>query len=249
MAVPASRQALKEYSLRQLGAPVIEVNVDDIQIEDAVDDALQFFAEYHFDGVQKTFLKHVITADDVTNEYIDMDAIDSRVVSIVRMFELATHSMNMFDVSYQLALNDFFGTFTPGTMTNYTITKQNLAMIGQILDPAKNFRFSRVTNKLYIDMDWPNDVEVGNYIIIEAYTALDPQTYPEIYSDRLLKKYVTALIKKQWGMNLIKFEGVQLPGGVAFNGSRILDEAKEEIDKIEEQVGDLYELPPDFMVG
>jgi hypothetical protein len=134
-------------------------------------------------------------------------------------------------------------------MTNYTITKQNLAMISQILDPAKNFRFSRVTNKLYIDMDWENDVEVGNYIVIEAYTALDPQTYPEIYSDRLLKKYVTALIKKQWGMNLIKFEGVQLPGGVAFNGSRILDEAKEEIDKIEEQVGDLYELPPDFMVG
>jgi len=106
-----------------------------------------------------------------------------------------------------------------------------------------------VTNKLHVDMDWENDVEVGNYIVIEAYTALDPQTYPEIYSDRLLKKYVTALIKKQWGMNLIKFEGIQLPGGVAFNGSRILDEAKEEIDKIEEQVGDLYELPPDFMVG
>jgi hypothetical protein len=134
-------------------------------------------------------------------------------------------------------------------MTNYTITKQNLAMIGQILDPAKNFRFSRVTNKLYIDMDWENDVEVGNYIVIEAYTSLNPQTYPEIYSDRLLKKYVTALIKKQWGMNLIKFEGVALPGGVSFNGGRILDEAKEEIDKIEEQVGDLYELPPDFMVG
>ena len=249
MAVPASRQALKDYALRKLGDPVIEVNVDDIQVEDAIDDALQFFSEYHFDGVQKVYLKHQVTQSDVDNEYIDMDAIDSRVVSVLRMFEIQTHSTNLFDVSYQLSLNDFFGTFTPGTMTNYTITKQHLQMLSDILDPSKNFRFSRVTNRLYIDMDWENDVEIGNYIVIEAYTSLDPQTYPEIYSDRLLKKYVTALIKKQWGMNLIKFEGVQLPGGVAFNGSRILDEAKEEIDKIEEQVGDLYELPPDFMVG
>ena len=249
MAKPSSRKTLKDYVLRKLGSPVIDINIDDSQLEDCLDDALQFFAEYHFDGVQLRYLKHQITSTDITNEYLDMDAIDNNVVSVVRAFEIETHSTNMFDVSYQLALNDFFGTFTTGTLTNYTITKQHLATIQQILDPAKRIRFSRVENKLYIDMDWSDDVDEGNYIIIEAYSALDPLIYTEIFNDRLLKKYVTALAKKQWGNNLIKFGGVQLPGGTEFRGDRILDEAKEEIDKIEEQVHDMYELPPDFYTG
>ena len=249
MSQPTSRQSLKDYALRKLGAPVIDINVDDSQVEDCLDDALQFFAEYHFDGVQIRYHKHQITATDITNGYLDMDAIDPRVVSVIRAFEINTHTTNMFDVSYQLALNDFFGTFTPGSLTNYTITKQHLATIQQILDPEKRLRFSRVENKLYIDMDWDEDVEEGNYIIIECYTSLDPQTYTEIYNDRLLKRYLTSLVKKQWGNNLIKFEGVQLPGGAQFNGGRILDEAKEELDKIEEQVHDMYELPPDFYTG
>ena len=249
MSQPSSRQTLKDYALRRLGAPVIDINVDDSQIEDCLDDALQFFSEYHFDGVQLTYLTHAVTESDITNKYLDMDAIDSRVVSVIRAFQFESHSTNMFDVSYQLSLNDFFGTFTPGTLTNYVITKQHLASIQQILDPERRIRFSRVENKLYIDMNWSEEINVGEYMVLEVYSSLNPETYTEIYNDRLLKKYLTSLIKKQWGNNLIKFEGVQLPGGVQFNGGRILDEAKEEIDKIEEQVHDMYELPPDFYTG
>ena len=249
MAKPATRQQLKDYALKKLGAPVININVDDSQVEDLVDDALQFFAEYHFDGVEIQYMKHLITDANITDGYIDMDAISTDVVSVTRLFQVNVHSTNMFDVAYQLALNDFFGTFTTGTFTNYTITKQNLEMLQDILDPEKNIRFSRVTNKLYGDFDWSADLSAGNYVVIEAYVALNPETYPEIYNDRLLKKYLTALIKQAWGNNLSKFEGVQLPGGVQFNGQKILDEAREDIDKIEEYVQDRYELPPDFMVG
>tara|TARA_B100001094_G_scaffold333124_2_gene408841 strand:- start:12094 stop:12843 length:750 start_codon:yes stop_codon:yes gene_type:complete len=249
MAKPTSRQTLKDYALRRLGAPVIDINVDDSQMEDALDDALQFFAEYHFDGVEKVYLSHQITSTDQTNKYLDMNAIDSNVISVIKMFNVNTNSINMFDVSYQLALNDFFGTFSTGTLTNYTITKQHLEMLEDILDPEKNVRFSRVTNKLYGDFDWENDVDAGDYLVIEAYSVLDPETYTEIYNDRLLKRYTTALIKRAWGANLSKFEGIQLPGGVQFNGQRILEEAMSEIEKIEEEVQDKYELPPDFMMG
>lgn len=249
MSKPATRQQLKDYALRRLGAPVIDINVDDSQVEDLVDDALQFFAEYHFDGVEQTYIKHLITSTNITNGYIDMNDIDTNVVSVTKMFTWSIHTTNMFDVSYQLALSDFFGTFTPGSLSNYTINKQHIEMLGDILDPEKNIRFSRVTNKLYGDFDWSEDVTEGDYLVIEAYTALDPETYTEIYNDRLLKRYLTALIKRAWGNNLSKFEGVQLPGGVQFNGQKILDEAREEIDKIEELVQDRYELPPDFMVG
>ncbi len=225
------------------------LNVDDSQMEDALDDALQFFAEYHFDGVEKVYLSHQITSTDQTNKYLDMNAIDSNVISVIKMFNVNTNSINMFDVSYQLALDDFFGTFSTGTLTNYTITKQHLEMLEDILDPEKNVRFSRVTNKLYGDFDWENDVDAGDYLVIEAYSVLDPETYTEIYNDRLLKRYTTALIKRAWGANLSKFEGIQLPGGVQFNGQRILEEAMSEIEKIEEEVQDKYELPPDFMMG
>ena len=249
MATPTSRQTLKEYALRRLGHPVIEINIDDSQMEDALDDAIQFFQEYHFDGVLQVFLTHQVTQTDIDNGYLDMDAIDSNVVSVTRLFNLAVNSVNLFDVSYQLALNDFFGTFTPGTLTNYTITKQHLEMLEDILDPEKNIRFSKVQNRLYGDFNWSDDLDAGDYLVIEAYSKLDPETYTEIYNDRLLKQYVTALFKRTWGNNLSKFEGVQLPGGVQFNGQRILDEAREEIDKIKEEVQETFQLPPDFSVG
>lgn len=249
MAQPNSRQSLKDYALRRLGAPVIDINVDDAQVEDSLDDALQFFTEYHFDGVEEVYLKHQITQTDIDNSYLDMNSIDSNVVSVTKLFNLAVHSVNMFDVSYQLALNDFFGTFSTGSLTNYTITKQHLEMLQDILDPEKRIRFSKVTNKLYGDFDWSEDLNVGDYVLIQAYSALDPETYTEIYKDRLLKEYVTALIKRAWGNNLSKFSGIQLPGGVEFNGERILSEANDEIRRIEEEVQDKYELPPDFMVG
>ena len=250
MAQPATRQQLKDYALRRLGDPVIEINVDDSQVEDRLDDALQFFAEYHFDGVQKQFYKHQLTADDMTNEYIDMNQVDSSVISVTRIFEQGNNSVNMFDVRYQMALNDFYGVRTGmGNMAQYDITKRHLALIQQMLDPEKAVRFSRVTNKLLIDTDWSEQFTVGDFFVIEAYSILDPDTYTEIYNDRLLKEYVTSLIKRQWGMNLSKFQNITLPGGLSYNGAELYSQGQEEITKIEEEVQLKYELPPDFMVG
>ena len=250
MAQPATRQQLKDYALRRLGDPVIEINVDDSQVEDRLDDALQFFAEYHFDGVQKQFYKHQLTADDITNEYIDMNQVDSSVITVTRIFEQGNNSVNMFDVRYQMALNDFYGVRTGmGNMAQYDITKRHLALIQQMLDPEKAVRFSRVTNKLLIDTDWSEQFTVGDFVVIEAYSILDPDTYTEIYNDRLLKEYVTSLIKRQWGMNLSKFQNITLPGGLSYNGAELYSQGQEEITKIEEEVQLKYELPPDFMVG
>lgn len=246
MANPSSRATLKEYALRALGAPVIEINVDDSQLEDRIDDALQFFAEYHFDGVEKTYLKHQITQTDIDNEYITLD---DTVVSVVRIFQLGEGTNNMFNVRYQIALNDFYGLRTPSSLINYEITKRHLSLVQDILSPEKPIRFSRVTDRLKIDTDWSETFSVDKYIVAEAYVSLDPETYTEIYNDRLLKKYVTVLFKRQWGQNLSKFDGLQLPGGVTFNGKDIASEAQTEIDKIEDAVQDMYELPPDFMVG
>lgn len=250
MAQPATRQQLKDYALRRLGDPVIEINVDDSQVEDRLDDALQFFAEYHFDGVQKQFYKHQLTADDITNEYIDMNQVDSSVITVTRIFEQGNNSVNMFDVRYQMALNDFYGVRTGmGNMAQYDITKRHLALIQQMLDPEKAVRFSRVTNKLLIDTDWSEQFTVDDFVVIEAYSILDPNTYTEIYNDRLLKEYVTSLIKRQWGMNLSKFQNITLPGGLSYNGAELYSQGQEEITKIEEEVQLKYELPPDFMVG
>jgi hypothetical protein len=250
MAQPATRQQLKDYALRRLGDPVIEINVDDSQVEDRLDDALQFFAEYHFDGVQKQFYKHQLTSDDITNEYIDMNNVDSSVISVTRIFEQGNNSSNMFDVRYQMALNDFYGLRTGmGNMAQYDITKRHLALIQQMLDPEKAVRFSRVTNKLLIDTNWTEQFTAGDFVVIEAYSILDPTVYTEIYNDRLLKQYITALIKRQWGMNLSKFQNITLPGGLSYNGSELYSQGQEEITKIEEEVQLKYELPTDFMVG
>jgi len=247
MAQPTSRSTLKEYALRRLGAPVIEINVDDAQLEDRIDDALQFFAEYHFDGVEKTYLKHQITQDDIDNEYITLG---NSVISVTKLFQFSEGTTNLFDVRYQMALNDFYGIRNPNQgMMQYSITKSHLSLIQDILSPEKSIRFSRVTNQLKIDMDWSEDVNVDDYIVAEAYIVLDPDTYPEIYNDRLLKRYVTEVFRRQWGSNLSKFDGIQLPGGVSFNGREIVERAQTEIDKIEENVQLMYELPPDFMVG
>ena len=250
MAQPTTRQQLKDYALRRLGDPVIEINVDDAQVEDRVDDALQFFAEYHFDGVEKRYFKHAITQTDIDNEYIDMDQVDSSVISVTRVYNESENTVNLFDVRYQIALNDFYGIRTGmGNISHYDITKRHLSLIQQILDPEKAVRFSRVTNQLRIDTDWSEQFTVGNYLVIEAYTKLDPNTYTEIYNDRLLKEYITSLIKRQWGMNMSKFQNITLPGGLSYNGAELFSQGQEEITKIEEEIQLKYELPPDFMVG
>jgi|TARA_R110002096_G_scaffold171321_4_gene344108 hypothetical protein len=251
MALPTTRQQLKEHSLRRLGAPVIDINVDDSQLEDRIDDALQFFADYHYDGAEKLYLPHAITTDDITNGYLNLTAIDDSVLSITNVLQFSTLGANMFDVNYQIALNDWYGWRGGGGggMTNYALIRQNMAMVQQMLDPAKSYRFNRSTMRLYIDMDWSTEVEAGDHLVLEVWATIDPDQFAKVWQDRLLKEYVTALFKRQWGANLSKFQDIQLPGGVSFNGQQIFDQAHEQVQKIEEEMQLKYEEPPGFIVG
>jgi hypothetical protein len=288
VARPHTRQQLIDYCLRNLGHPVIEINVDEDQLEDRVDEALEFFAEYHFDGVEKVYLKYQVQQKDIENGYISMTAesqdnagitgannfvsgpgsvgqnektlaiteegksgtvkIEDLIASVLQVFHFSVGTINMFDVRYQYALNDLY-TFGTIELIHYSVTQQYLSLIRQMLAPEKSIRFSRRNNKLYIDMKWPRDVKVGDWIVIEAYRVMDPRVYPEIYDDLLLKKYLTALIKRQWGANLSKFNNIQMLGGVTFNGSQIYADAIREIQDIETTVQSKWELPPDFIVG
>jgi hypothetical protein len=249
MAQPTSRQTLKDYALRRLGSPVIDINVDDSQLEDRLDDALQFFSDYHYDGAEKLFLTHAVTQDDIDNGYLDMSAVDDSVISVSNVFTFSTRSSNMFDMQYQMALNDWYGWNSGGTMTNYMLVRQNMALVQQMLDPAKSYRFTRTTMRLYLDMKWSDDLDVGDFLAVEVWAIIDPELFPKVYKDRLLKKYVTAIFKRQWGSNLSKFENIQLPGGVSFNGQQIFDQANEEVEKLEEEMQVKFEEPPGFIVG
>lgn len=249
MASISTRQQLKDYALRRLGAPVIDINVDDSQLEDRLDDALQFFSDYHYDGAEKLYLSHAVTQDDIDNGYLDIKNIDDSVISVSNVFNFSTRSSNMFDLQYQMALNDWYGWHSGGSMTNYVISRQNMSMIQQILDPSKTFRFTRTTMRLYIDMKWDDEIEVGEYLAIEVWAIIDPEEHTKVYNDRLLKQYVTSLFKRQWGSNLSKFENIQLPGGVSFNGQQIFDQAHEDIQKLEEEMQLKFEEPPGFIVG
>lgn len=257
MAEPNTREELKQYCLRKLGAPVIEINVDDSQLEDRIDEAISLFREYHFDGVERRYYKHQVTSEeidraktDLNGGYISTDGIDPSIVSVVRLFQFSESTINMFDVRYQMSLNDFYGIRTGmGNIHNYDITKRHLSLLQQMLDPEKMIRFTRVTNKLYVDMNWEEDVDAGDYLVFECYSAIDPETYTEIYKDKFIKKYTTELFRHQWGSNLSKYEGLQLPGGVQFNGRAIMDEARQEMEKIEQEMQLRYELPIDFMTG
>tara|TARA_B100000131_G_scaffold236602_1_gene228643 strand:- start:956 stop:1696 length:741 start_codon:yes stop_codon:yes gene_type:complete len=246
MAKPASRQELKDYALRRLGHPVIDINVEDGQMEDRLDDALQFFAEYHFDGVERVYNKHLVTSTDISNGYI---TIPDGIMSVLKVFRFDEGTTNMFDVRYQMALNDFFDMSGSGSVVEYDQTRRYINMLNDMLNPERMIRFSRVTNQLHIDMKWGEILSEGDYVVYEGWKILDPDTYTEIYDDRLLKEYVTALIKRQWGQNLSKFDGIQLPGGVTFNGGEIYSQADEEVKKIEEEVELKYELPTDFFTG
>ena len=233
MANPTTRVELKNYCLRRLGAPVIEINVDEDQIQDRIDDALAFYNDYHYDGTERTFLKHAITADDITNKFIP---IPSTINSIVDVMPLGndTSTNNLFNAKYQMTLNDIQN-WTGYQMSNYVMSMERVALMQELLVGKQRYRFNRHTDKMYLDMDWDR-VTVGEYVIIECYQTMDPEGYSQVYGDWWLRKYTTALIKKQWGQNLSKFEGMQLPGGVTFNGQQILSDANEEIAKLEEEV-------------
>ncbi len=245
MGRPQSREDLKQYALRKLGAPVVDINVDDSQLEDRLDESIQFFGEYHFDGIERIYLKHQITQEDIDNEYF---SVSDSVAAVIRMFHFNQGTINMFDVRYQSALNDFYS-FSSQSFIEYDIYKRHITMISKMLQPERSIRFNRTVNRVYIDMNWDQEVEIGDYLLAEAWNVLDPNTYTEIYDNILLKKYVTAQFKQQWGMNLLKFTGVQLPGGVEFNGRQLYDDGTEEINKLEEEVLDKYEEPPAFTVG
>jgi hypothetical protein len=249
MARPNSRQSLAEYCLRALGAPVIEINVDEDQIEDRLDEAIQFYQEYHSDAVVRTFIKHQITEDSITNGVITLP---DEVLSVTRVLNLSAggDSADMFSIKYQMFLNDLYGLRNPSALVNYEITKQYLSLIEMTLTGAsQQVTYARHKNQLTIQDDWQKYLKVGGWIIIECYTAVDPQTYTEVYNDMALKRYTTALIKKQWGANLIKFEGMQLPGGVTLNGRQLYDDAVNDLEKMEESWDSKFGMPVDFFVG
>lgn len=248
MAIPSSRQGLIDYCLRRLGHPVIEVNLDEDQIEDRIDEAFQFYREFHYDAVELVYLKQEITANVIADQYITLSDAVTGVVRVLPFSSKSTSGMDMFDVRYQILLNDLYS-IQSTDLIYYQQIKTHLQLIQDLLVGQKPVRFNRHQNRLHLDLDWKTDVSVGEYIIVEAYRILDPDTFTDVYNDGFLKKYATALLKQQWGINLKKFEGVQLPGGVTLNGQKIYDEALEELEKLKEEVQNTYQLPVDFMTG
>ena len=276
MAKPASRQQLIDYCLRRLGAPVLEINVDDDQIDDLVDDALQYFQERHFDGVERMYLKYQITQADIdrgrgrntngvgvttttatsstgnnfnfyeTSNYIQ---VPDSVIGIEKIFKFDTSSISggMFSIKYQLFLNDLYY-FNSVELLQYAMVKSYLEDIDFLLTTDKQLRFNKRQNRLYLDLDWASQ-STNQYIVIDCYRILDPNTFTNVYNDSFIKKYLTAVIKKQWGQNLIKFRGVKLPGGVELNGREIYEDAEKELEDIKQRMALEYELPPYDFIG
>lgn len=246
MAQPTTREEFKEWCLRKLGKPIIEINLDDDQIEDRIDEALSYYQDFHFDGTEKTFLKHPVTANNKADGYI---TISEDIIGIVNLFDIGYSSStnNMFNMKYQMMLNDVWD-MSQFPVSSYWMSMQNLALLEEILVGKQPLRYNRHTNKLYIDMDWDR-VAVGSYIIIECYTVTDPDTYSDVWKDRWLQNYATALIKENWCEGLTKFSQLQLPGGVTFNAEQKLNEARDEKNRLEEQMISSYSLPVADMMG
>jgi len=288
MAKPTTREELKDYCLRQLGAPVLEINVADEQVEDLLDDTLQYFNERHFDGVEKTYLKYKISQDDinrgrgsqsgsvgvtttgvgivtttgtstnitgfgtVTSSFYETSnfiQVPDSVIGIEKIFKFDTSSISggMFSIKYQLFLNDLYF-FNSVDLLTYSMTKSYLEDIDMLLTTDKQIRFNQRQNRLYLDIDWGAQ-EANTFLVIECYRAMDPANFSKVYNDSFVKKYLTASIKKQWGQNLIKFQGVKLPGGVELNGRAIYEDGQRELDEIRQRMSSDYELPPMDMIG
>ena len=268
MATPSTRETLKQYCLRNLGKPVIDINVDDDQVEDRIDEALQYFAQYHVDGVERMYLKYLVTADDITRMTTDASesvtensvtttykradnflVVPSSVISVINVFPLSDRAnLNMFDVRYQLRLNDLYD-FSSTSIVHYEMTMRHLDFLDHILVGEKPMRFNQLSNRLYIDMDWGTDITAGEYLIFEVYRKVDPDTYTDLYDDLYLKRYTTALIKRQWGQNLSKFSGTAMLGGVTLNGPELFSSAIDEQQRLEEEIRLNYEEPPHMQQG
>jgi hypothetical protein len=285
MAQPSSRQGLIDYGLRQLGAPVLEINIDDDQIDDLLDDSIQVFNERHFDGVEEMFLKHEFTQDEIdrgkatsetdatttagivtttgtsttisgygttTSSFVENSnfiQIPDSVIGIEKIFKFDSSSISggMFSIKYQLFLNDLYY-FNSVELMQYSMTKSYLEDIDFLLTPEKQIRFNKKQNRLYLDMDY-NSINAGDFIVIDCQRILDPNTFTKVYNDPFLKMYFTALLKRQWGQNLIKFRGVKLPGGLELNGREIYDDGQRELDAIKQKMQLEYELPPLDFIG
>ena len=271
MAGPDTRIKLIDYCLRRLGSPVIDINIEgqttnpdgtsnvtnnyasdtnDSQIQDRIDDALQYYQEYHYDAIKKVFLKYQITQDDIDNKYITVSDLSSDTITgIIKIFPISSTSagtVNMFDLNYQLRLHDLFDLMDV-EMLHYTMVMQHLATVDHLITGTHPFDYDRHDNKLLIHMNWDTDVQVGEYICIESYAIIGPNA--SVYNDRWLKQYSTALLKKQWGENIMKYDGVTLPGGVTYNASGILSTATDEITSLESEMQMRYEEMPQFLVG
>ncbi len=248
MSVPTNKAEFKEWCLRRLGKPVINIDVSESQIDDRVDEAMKFYFDYHPNATEKLYYKHQITQDDIDNKYITMP---ENVIGAVRIFDGngggngSWGDATMFSFNYQFYMNDMY-TWTGVDLVPYWMAQENMQFMEQILNGLKPIRYQRNTNKLYVDMNWKN-FGVGQYLIVEAYEVIDPEVYPDVWGERWLLKYATALIKRQWGSNLSKFDGVQLVGGVVFNGKAIYEEADAEVDATEKDMID--NSPLEFMIG
>ena len=246
MSRPTSKATFKEHCLRRLGKPVIEINVDEDQLDDRVDEALDYYADYHFDGFEHTYYKHQVTDTDKSNNYITLP---DNIIGVVDLFDIgdATSTNNLFNVRYQIALNDLYD-LSRYELVPYYMNFQNIRMIEEILVGKQRLRFNRHLNQLHIDMDW-NRFNTGDFLVCKAYRVIDPDTYTDVWKDRWLLRYAACLIKLQWGSNLTKFEGMQLPGGVQFNGAKLYDDAFAERQQLEEEIQSNYVYPPEDMVG
>ena len=281
MAKPTTKQELIDYALRKLGAPVLEINVDEDQIDDAVDDTIQLFNERHYDGIERMYLKYELTQDDIdrgkasgttgvgivtttaestsvsglgtitSNWYENSNflQVPDSVIGVEKIFKFdsSTISGGMFSLKYQLFLNDLYR-FNSIDLLQYSMTKTYLEDIDFLLTTDKQLRFNKKQDRLYIDIDWSAE-EAGTYLVLDCYRALDPEAFKQIYNDSFVKPYVTALIKKQWGQNLIKFKGTKLPGGIELNGRELYDDAVSELSEIKERMTLEYEVPPLDMIG
>ena len=251
MANPTSRQSLIDYCLRRLGDPVIEINVDPDQLEDRVDEALQYWQEYHSDATYRTYVSHQVSQTDVDREYIEVSADTLNVTRVFYISSSFNNSVNFFDIKYQMMLNDIADLQNfAGDLAYYEQMNQYLSLLDMKLNGYPQVTYSRHMNRLYVHGDFADqDIKADEYIVYEAYKTVDGSAHTKVWNDLWLKEYTTALIKQQWGANLIKFEGMQLPGGVTLNGRQIFDDATNEIERLREKIRLDFEMPADFFVG
>lgn len=247
MANPATRDQFKEFCLRDLGKPVVDINVDDEQVEDRIDEAILYYRDYHFDGTEHVFFKHEVTQTDIDNKYI---TVPDAIIGVIRSFPIGdSYSVNnLFNVRYQIHLNDLYNSLL-SSVVPYYMAMQHINFLEEIFVGQQPMRYNRHLNRVHIDTNWSEKLTVGKFLILEAYQIINPNTYTDMWNDRWLKRYATALIKRQWGNNLKKFEGMQMPGGLTFNGQNIYNEAVEEIGRLEQEMISSYSLPVMDMMG